>query len=313
MKAATRDKFGGGEVIKIEDVGMPLINDDEILVEVHATTVNRTDCANIRAKPIIMRLFVGVFKPRHRILGTDFAGVVTSIGKNVKSLNIGDRVFGFDDTILSSHAQYMKIKADKVEKIPKSISFEDAVASIEGSHYFINFVNKVNLKKGDNVLVNGGTGAIGSSAIQILKSRGARVVATGSNIEALDNLGADLSIDYREKDFINLDEKFDFVFDTVGKSSYFKCKNILKDKGIYISSELGFLGQNIFLSLFRSSKVKFPFPSNAKSSLIEVRKLLERGEFKPLIDRRYSLDEISKAYDYVEKGEKLGNVVIKVK
>ncbi|MBC8046481.1 MAG: NAD(P)-dependent alcohol dehydrogenase [Fimbriimonadaceae bacterium] len=317
MKAAVYEKYGSPSVLKIKKVEKPTPKDNEVLIRVYATTVNRTDCAMLRAKPFIMRFLTGLLKPNKPILGTDFAGQIEAVGKDVVLFKAGDKVFGFDDNGLSSHAQYMKFSEDKgLTTIPNNITYEQAAASLEGAHYAYNAINKLSLKSGQKVLVNGATGAIGSAAVQLLKYFGANVTAVCNkkNIELVKSIGADKVIDYTKEDFTRSNEKYNFVFDAVGKSSFAKCKSLLESGGVYISSELGPLIQNPFLALFTSiignKKVIFPIPTNCLRSVLFIKKLIEEGKFKAVIDRRYSLEDIAEAYRFVEKGEKTGNVVI---
>lgn len=317
MKAAIHEKYGPPDVIKVKDVKKPTYKDNEVLIKVHAATVNRTDCAMLRAKPFIMRLLTGLLKPRNPTLGTDFAGKIEAIGKEVTSFNVGDRVFGFNDNGIGSHAQYMTLpERSALAIIPDTIPYEQAAASPEGAHYAYNFINKVSLKNGQKILVNGATGAIGSATVQLLKQFEAKVTAVckGQNSELVKSIGAEKVIDYTTEDFTESAEKYDYVFDTVGKSTFGKCKTLLVSGGAYISSELGPKAQNPFLAITTSiigkKKVKFPFPTNLKGSVHSIKKLLEQGKFKAVIDRRYSLEEIADAFRYVEKGQKIGNVVI---
>jgi len=319
MKAIVYKKYGPPDVLQLKEVEKPAPKDNEVMIRVYATTVNRTDCAMLRAKPFIMRFFTGLFKPNKPILGTDFAGTIEAVGKNVASLKVGEKVFGFDDGGLSSHAQYMTLSEDNaLTTMPNNMTYEQATASIEGAHYAYNFINKVDIKRGQKVLVNGATGAIGSAAVQLLKYFGAKVTAV-CNIKDADlvkSLGANKVFDYTKEDFTNSSEKYHFVFDTVGKSTFKKCKPLLVSGGVYMSSELGPMVQNPFLALITpiigDKKVKFPFPTNRSRSVRFIKKLSEEGKFKAVIDRTYSLDKIPEAYRYVEKGQKIGNVVITV-
>ena len=319
MKAAIAEKYGAPRLLKVENVEEPIFKDNEVLIRVYAATVNRTDAAILRAKPFVMRFFTGLFKPNNPILGTDFAGKIEAVGKNVRTLKIGDKVFGFNDQGLSSHAQYMTLSADEaLAIIPDDTTYEQAAASIEGVHYAYNMINKVELKSGQNVLVNGATGAIGSAAVQLLKYFGANVTAVCNtkNIELIKSIGADKIIDYTKEDFTTFKEKYNFIFDTVGKSSFKKCKPLLESGGAYISSELGWMAQNIFFTLITSiigkKKVIFPIPMDCKRSVLFIKKLMEEERFKALIDRKYSLEEIIEAYLYVETGEKTGNVLLDI-
>lgn len=324
MKAAIYKKYGSPSVIKVKNTEKPTTKDNEVLIRVYATTVNRTDCAMLRAKPFIMRFFTGLFKPKNPILGTDFAGKVEAVGKNVKSIKIGDKVFGFNDGGLSSHAQYMTLSEDNaLTTMPNNITYDEAAASIEGTHYAYNFINKIKLKSGQKVLVNGATGAIGSAAVQLLKYFGANVTAVcdSKNTELVKSIGADKVIDYTKVDFTKSNEKFNYIFDAVGKSSFPKCKPVLEIGGVYISSEIGLMAQNLFFALFTpiiskllrkqaGKKVIFPIPEDCRRSVLFIKKLIEEGKFKAVTDRKYPLEEIAEAYRYVEKGQKIGNVII---
>jgi NADPH:quinone reductase-like Zn-dependent oxidoreductase len=317
MKAVIHKKYAPPSVLKILNINKPIPKDNEILVRVYATTVNRTDCAMLRAKPFIMRFFTGLLKPNKPILGTDFAGQIEAVGENVISFKIGDRVFGLDDSGLGSHAHYMSIEENKAIAImPKDCTYEAAAASLEGAHYAYNIINKVRIDNGQKVLVNGATGAIGSALVQLLKYYGANVTAVcdTKNITLVKSLGATAIIDYSKEDFRQSNEKYAFVFDAVGKSSFPKCKSLLENGGIYISTELGWMAENLFYALFTpfigNKKVIFPIPKDCKNSVLLIKKLIEDGFFKAVIDRIYLLDNIADAFTYVEKGEKTGNVVI---
>ena len=323
MKAIICTRYGPPEVLQLKEIAKPIPKDNEVLIKVHATTVNRTDCATIRGKPIFTRLLTGIFKPKKLIPGTEFAGIIEAVGENATSFKVGDKVFGFDALGLGSQAQYMTISEDKaLTTIPKNITYEQAAASTEGAHYAYNFVKKVNLKSGQRVLVNGATGAIGSAAVQLLKYYGLRVTAVCNtkNIELVKSLGADKVIDYTIEDFTKDEEKYNFVFDTAGKSSFFKCKPLLQSGGIYISSDLGYMAQNVFLPLITpiikpmigNKRTIFPIPTDIKRSVLLIKKLIEEGKFRAVIDRKYPLEQIVQAYRYVETGHKTGNVVITV-
>ena len=323
MKAIVYTKYGPPDVLQLKEIAKPIPKDNEVLIKIHATTVNRTDCATIRGKPFFMRIVTGLFKPKKQIPGTEFAGEIEAVGKSVSSLKVADKVFGFDDQGSGSQAQYMTISQDNgLTTIPRDTTFEQAAASTEGAHYAYNFIKKVNLKSGQKVLVNGATGAIGSAAVQLLKYLGLKVTAVCNtkNIELVKSLGADKVIDYTKEDFTKDEEKYNFIFDTVGKSSFFKCKPLLQSGGIYISSDLGYMAQNVFLPLITpiikpmigNKKTIFPVPTDIKGSILLIKKLIEEGNFKAVIDRKYPLEQIVEAYKYVEAGHKTGNVVITV-
>lgn len=282
MKAIVYTKYGSPDVLRLVDIEKPIPKDNELLIQVYATTVNRTDCAQLRAKPFIMRFFTGLFKPRRIILGTAFSGKVKAVGKEVTAFQVGDNVFGLDDDGLSSHAEYMTLSVNKaVTKIPVNVTYEQAAASTEGAHYAYNFINKINIERGQLVLVNGATGAIGSAAVQLLKFFGADVVAVCNteNIDLVKSLGAKKVIDYMKEDFTRNNQEYDFIFDAVGKSTFSKCKPLLKPGGVYISSEPGSMAQNIIFALitpiFGNKTVRFPIPTDIKGSVLFIKKLME--------------------------------------
>jgi len=320
MKSAIRRTYGLPNQIRIENIKKPIPKDNEVLIKVCATTVNRTDCANLTAKPFIMRFVLGLFKPRKIVLGTDFAGEVISFGKNIKSFRIGDKVFGFNDMGSESQAEYIT-KVDKnLFPIPKNINYKQAAASLEGAHYAYTFIHKVNIQSGQKILINGATatGGIGSALLQFVRQYDVQITATCNtkNVKLIKSLGADKIYDYTKEDFTEDKGKYDFIFDAVGKSTFGKCKPILKGNGIYISSELGPYSQNLLYSIItpiiKNKKVIFPVPFSTQKTIPYIMELLKKEKFKPVIDREYSLEEINVAYEYVIRGEKVGNVIVKI-
>ena len=317
MKAAVCTRYGPPEVVVISEVEKPAAGDNGVLVKVHATSVNRTDCAYRAARPFFMRFLTGLIRPRSTVLGTEFAGVVEAIGSGVTSFGVGDKVFGYNEGPFGAHAEYLSIPQDgSVAAMPANVTYQQAAPGTEGSHYALAHIRAAKIHSGQDVLVYGATGAIGSAAVQLLKSLGATVTAvcgTG-HVELVKSLGADRVIDYTAGDFTKDEQKYDVVLDSVGKSSFGQCKPLLKPHGIYISSELGPLAQNPFLALIAplhgGKKVMFPIPKHDQPMVGHLRKLIESGLFRPVIDRTYPLDQIVEAYRYVETGQKTGNVVI---
>lgn len=318
MKASVRRKYGSPNQIKIEIFENPIPKDNEVLIKVYATTVNRTDCANLTAKPFNMRFVLGLFKPRKIILGTDFAGEVVSIGKDVESFCIGNKVFGFNDVGSESQAEFITITTENLFLIPEKIDYKQAAASLEGANYAYTFIHKVNIKSGQKILINGATGGIGSALLQFVRQFDVKITATCNtkNTELIQSLGADKIYDYTREDFTEVKDKYDFIFDSVGKSTFGKCKSLLKEKGVYISSELGPYSQNLFYAVSTSisgtKKVIFPIPYSKQKTIPYIINMLEKGNFKPVIDREYLFEDISKAYEYVITGEKIGNVIINI-
>ena len=268
-----------------------------------------------------MHLIIGLITPKYPVPGTDFTGEVIAIGNQVKRFKKGDRVWGFNDGgKAASHAELMVFNENLgIERMPAGIPALECAASIEGIHYAYNFINKANLKAGETAMVNGGTGAIGSSLIQILRYHKVSVTATcrPEHSDVVKSLGAERTIDYTIQDFTQDTSSYDYVFDAVGKSSFGKCKRLLKKNGVFISSELGPYNENPFLALITpiigGKKVKFPVPLNINRSLEYAAELLEKGGFKPLIDKEYALEDIRKAYAYVLSGQKVGNVILNLR
>ena len=318
MKAAARSKYGLPGDLSIKEFDIPTPKDNEVLIRVHATTVNRTDCHVLSGKPFFMRLFTGLFKPRSSIIGSDFAGEIEAVGSSMRSFKAGDKVMGFGGVFgCGSHSQYFTLPEEKATKImvtmPPNISFDEAAACLEGAVYAAAQINPVKPKPGQKALVYGATGAIGTSYVQFLKYYGVYITAVcrGENKELVKSLGADKVIDYTKEDFTKDSEQYDFVFDAVGKSSFFKCKKLLKEKGGYTSSG-GWI--NFFLliitPLLGGRKVFFFFAARITEELKFIRDRVEKGNFRPVIDRKYPLDKIAEAYRYVVSGQKIGNVII---
>lgn len=319
MKAIVYKKYGPPEVAQLKEVDKPIPKDNEVLLKVYAGTVNRTDSGFRSAEYFVSRFWSGLFKPKYQILGNEFAGVIEEIGKEVTLFKKGDKIFGYDDKTCGGHGEYLTIVENKaIAQLPNNLNFYEAAPATEGAHYALNNIRASKIKKGENALVYGATGAIGTAAVQLLKHFGIHVtaVANSKNMELVKSLGADVVIDYQTEDFTKTETKFHFIFDAVGKSSFGVCKPLLTKKGIYISTELGKNGQNIFYALttplFGGRKVLFPIPKITQEDVIFFKDLIEKGEYKPVIDRHYTLDQIVEAYKYVESGQKTGNVVLKI-
>jgi NADPH:quinone reductase-like Zn-dependent oxidoreductase len=320
MRAAVRTRYGPPDVVRVAEVDRPAVGDHDVLVRVHATTVNRTDCGFRAAHPFFIRFLSGLAKPRATVLGTEFAGAVEAVGTGVTSFGVGDDVFGFSEWRFGAHAEYLSIPEDgPLATMPANVTYEEAAPSTEGSHYALSLITRAKIRSGQDVLVNGATGAIGSAAVQILKSIGAVVTAVcaAEHVDLVKGLGAVRVIDYTAVDFTKDAQTYDVVLDAVGKSSFGRCRRLLKPGGTYLSSDLGPLSQNPILALitplFGGKKVMFPIPPKYDQQRVRhVKELIESGAFRPVIDRRYRLDQIVEAYRYVEAGRKIGNVVIGV-
>ena len=317
LKAVVRTNYCKAEDLSLSDIPYPQIKDDEVLVRIDYTTVNRTDCANLNAKPFIMRFVLGMFKPRKSTIGTDFAGDIVEVGRDSKCFKPGDQVFGFKDVVAQSQAEFAVFKERDLFLIPEGIEKDTAAASLEGAHYAFTFFQLANIKANQKIFVHGGTGAIGSALIQFAKTLDVHVTAScrAEHMDEVLAIGADRVIDYTKEEFTKLNDQYDIILDAVGKSTFGKCKSVLSDQGIYISSELGPFIQNVYLPLLTKltkKKVYFPVPIKVEQSIPFISKMLATGKFKPMIDRMFNMEEISEAYQYVLSGQKKGNVLLKI-
>jgi len=313
MKAAFRSKYVPPGVLNIQEIDKPTPKDNEVLIRVYAASVNRSDNHVLTGRPFIMRLFTGLFKPKLAVTGSDFAGQIEATGPAVRSFKAGDKVMGFGGGFgIGSHAQYITFPETKrIVLMPGNITYEQAAACLEGTYYAAIGINQLKPTAGQKALVYGATGAIGSAYVQFLKYCGVYITAVcgGENSELVRSWGADKIIDYKTEDFTKDEEQYDFVFDAVGKSSFVKCKPLLKKNGIYASSG-GF--ENLFLVLITPllGGKKVLFPKDNRGNMGFIKELVEKGSFRPVIDRKYPIDKIAEAFTYVASGQKIGNVII---
>ena len=282
-------RYGPPEVVHVVDVARPIPGADELLVRVHAATVNRTDCGYRTAHPWFIRGFTGITRPQRAVLGNEFAGVVEAVGEQVRRFAIGDRVFGYDDTRFGCHAEYLALGQDAaIATMPDDRDFEAMAPATEGSHYALVYIRAAGVGDHSNVLVYGATGAIGSAAVQIMKSLGAQVTAVcgTEQVDLVAGLGADRVIDRTKTDFTSGVGEYDVVFDAVGKCSFWECRKMLKPQGIWSSTDLGPLSQNPLLVLTtrwsRGRRVLFPFPKIDRDIVGYLRGLIESRRFTPV-------------------------------
>lgn len=319
MNAAIYTEYGGPDVVRLADIPKPVPAKNELLVRVHASTVNRTDTGFRTAEYVISRLFSGLFRPKQPVLGSEFAGEVVEVGADVTLFKPGDRIFGFDDERFGGHAEYLCIAEDRgIATIPDGWSYAEAAPLAEGSHYALCNLRAAGVGAGTRILINGSTGAIGSAAVQLSVHLGAEVTAVCAtpHLELVTSLGAHRVVDYTTTDVVSLGGEYDVVYDAVGKRRFRDFKSVLKPGGVYMSTELGPRGENIWLGLYgllhKRTRVLFPIPITTADDIRYIRELAVIGAFKPVIDRSYGLAEIVEAHRYVQAGMKTGNVIIRI-
>jgi NADPH:quinone reductase-like Zn-dependent oxidoreductase len=324
MKAVVYDHYGPPDVLRIEQVARPTPKDDEVLVKVHAATVNRLDVhtreANRKSGLLVSalsRLVSGVRAPRQRILGSEFAGEVVEISANITDFKVGDMVFGNTGLRFGTHAEFTCVKQSaRIANMPTNANFEQAAAITDGAFNALWCLRVGNVHQGQTILVYGASGAIGTAGVQLARYLGANVTAVcgTKNLELVKSLGADRVVDYTKEDFTNDGERYDAIFDAVGKESFDRTKGSLKPGGVYLATD-GF--RNLLLHFwtqrFGDKKVRFQLPPvYAQKDLLLLKELVETGKFKPVIDRIYSLEQVIDAARYVETEQKTGNVVLTI-
>ncbi len=315
LRAVVHDTYGPPDVLRIEEVDRPTPADDEILVRVHATTVNRTDCGWRSATPFFVRYFTGIRQPKQRILGMELSGEVDALGPAVRGFAVGDHVFGVKG--FGANAEFVCVRESAaLAHKPAAVSFEEAAAVCDGACLAMSCLRCADLRSGRRLLVYGASGSIGTAAVQLAKHFGAHVTAVCNtkNVELVRSLGADEVIDYLNEDFTKNGETYDVVFDAVGKHSFRRSRGSLAPGGRFIETDLGFMWHVPALALLTrlvgDRKVTLGIGKYRREDVLFVKGLIEAGEYRPVIDRTYPLEEIVEATRYVETGEKTGNVVL---
>jgi len=323
MKAIVSTKYGSPDVLQLKEVEKPIPKDHEVLIRVRAASVTAADGMMRKGTPFYGRLFIGLMRPNNPIPGTGFAGVIEAVGKEVKLFKEGDSVFGETGVGFSTNAEYVCVPEEGVlTTLPNNMSYEEAAPVCDGALTSLSFLKDIGkIQSGQRVLINGASGSLGSSAVQIAKNFGAEVtgVCSTTNLEMVKSLGAEKVIDYTKEGFIKTGQTYDIIFDTVGKNSFSRCKDSLRENGVYLSPVLGLplLFQMIWTSKVGSKKAKFSATglrpvSELRALLSELKESIEEGKIKSIIDRSYPLEQTAEAHRYVDKGHKKGNVVITV-
>ncbi|MEW8584792.1 MAG: NAD(P)-dependent alcohol dehydrogenase, partial [Candidatus Thiodiazotropha sp.] len=321
MKAVVYTKYGPPEVLHVEEVVPPIPEDDELLIRVRAAEATKADCEmrgfNFQVKWFMpsLRLMLGLFKPRKRILGGYFAGEVEAIGKEVTRFNKGDSLFGSTKLRLGAYAEYMTLPQHyTLVRMPVNLTYAEAAAVPLGGLNALHFMRKAEIKSGEKVLVNGAGGSIGTFGVQIAKTMGAEVTAVDSGIkeEMLREIGADHFIDYTREDFTESEQSYDVIFSMVAKTPFKKCIKLLNRNGRYLlaNPRVSDMLRSIMVSRFSDKQAMFAFAGETEEELNTLREMIEKGEIGPTVDKVYPMEEAVEAHRSVETEQRLGSIVI---
>ena len=310
MRAVVHRRYGPPEVLRIEDVEQPVPADDQVLVRVHASTVNRSDCGLRGGWPWFARVFYGLLRPKYPVAGMEFAGAVAAVGANVTRFAVGDRVFGVKR---GANAEYVCVReGGAIAHMPEALDFHQAGIT-DGACTAFAMLRQVGDRARGRIVVYGASGSIGTAAVQIAKHLGAHVTAVCNekNVALVGSLGPDEVVDYEREDFAGRGEAYDLVFDAVGRSSYRRVRRTLKPNGLYITTDGGFMWHAPFLALV-NRRVKLGVARYQQEDVETLKRLVDAGEYRPVIDRSYPLEDVVEATRYVETEQKTGNVVLLV-
>jgi NADPH:quinone reductase-like Zn-dependent oxidoreductase len=317
VKAVVYDRYGPPDVLRLEEVARPAPKPDEVLIRVHATTMNRTDCGLRAGEPFVSRVISGFPRPRWKILGTELAGTVEAAGAAVTEFAPGDEVFGVNAWRFGAHAEFVCMRErGPLGPKPAGLSFEEAAAVCDGAVLALGCLRAASVRQGQSILVYGASGSIGTAAVQLASCLGTDVTAVCSteNVELVRSLGADHVIDYTRADFTHNGETYDVVFDAVGMQSFGRCRDSIRPGGAYLATDhLHNLALVLWTSMIGSRKVLFPIPPKyTKEDVLYLSQLIGEGRYRAVVDRRYPLDDVVDAAAYVETKQKTGNVVLTV-
>lgn len=320
MKAVVYKSYGPPNVLQFEELAKPVPKDDEVLIRTHATTVTSGDWRARsldmpRGFGLIARLIFGITKPRQTVLGSELAGTIEAIGKDVTRFSVGDRVFAFTGSKLGCYVAYKCFSENgNVVHAPSNLTLAESAALSFGGTTALDFFRKGKLQKGNELLINGASGGVGTTAVQLAKHLGARVtgVCSGRNAELVKSLGADHVIDYTKQDFADLGIRYDLIMDTVGSAPYARSKKALKDNGrlLLVLGGLSDMLRAPIVSLRSQQRIIAGAAAERLDDLERLAEVASSGELKPFIDREYSAEQIIEAHQYVDSGRKRGNVVI---
>ncbi len=313
MKAIVYQKYGSPDVLELQEVDKPIVTDGEVLVRVHAASVNPLDWHFLRGTPLVVRVVAGLLRPKRKILGADVAGKVEAVGGKVTQFQPGDEIFGTGDP-LGAFAEYLRVPEDRVVLKPANLTYEEAAAApVAALTALQGLRDKGQIQSGHKVLINGASGGVGTFAVQIAKSFGAEVtgVCSTRNLDMVRSIGADRVIDYSEEDFTKTGARYDLFLDAVGNRSLPDCKRVLRPTGVYVAAA-GSPARSLWMLMIGGKKMVSMLTKPNREDVGFIKELLETGKVTPVIDRRYPLSEVAEALRYLEEGHAQGKVVITV-
>ena len=319
MRAVVYDRYGPPDVLRIEDVEKPVPKDDEVLIKIHASTITQSDTHLRAARPVIWRLLLGLRRPRQRILGVELAGEVEVVGAAVTGFRVGDRVFG--TKWFGAHAEYICMRERAaLAHMPAGVGFDEAAAVCDGALQALATLRAADVRAGQRIVIYGASGSLGTAAVQLAKDRGAHVtgVCSTRNVELVRSLGADEVVDYTQADFTKNGQQYDAIIDAVGKYAFYWGRRALKPGGVYVETDFGPHKLDTIIMifatrLFGARRLKFAGGQKDKPDVLFMKGLIEAGRFRPVIDRRFPMEQVVEAHRYVEAWHKTGNVVLTVR
>lgn len=322
MKAVVIEKYGGPEVLSVQEVPTPLPKENEVLIKVNAACLSRASAMMRTGTPKYARLFLGLKRPKHPIPGSGFAGIVTQVGSAVEDFEVGDAVFGETAETFGTNAEYVCVPdSGIILPMPDHLSFEEAAVMCDGPVTSYNFLKNLGkVKQGQKVLINGASGSLGVAAIQIAKHMGAEVtgVCSGANVALVRSLGADHVIDYTKEDFTESSERYNVIYDTVGKSYFAKARKVLTKEGAYLSPVLnGKIMLPMLMNWTRKQKAKFDATGLSPAAKIKnmirgLEPIMKKEHYNPVLERRYTMEQVVEAHQYIDSGRKRGNIVLSI-
>ncbi|MEZ5058420.1 MAG: NAD(P)-dependent alcohol dehydrogenase [Saprospiraceae bacterium] len=317
MKAVIYQQYGKPEVLVSKEINNPVANENQVLVRIHHTSVTIGDTLVRKGSPFPIRFMSGLFKPKNPVLGHEFSGVVESVGTKVTEFKTGDRVFGSTGTGSGTYAEYFVMDENAhIAKLPDNISLSEASTIPVGALTALYFLQKGKIVEGQEILIHGASGSVGTAAVQLAKAFGATVTAvcSGSKAKMVSEIGADQVIDYKKEDFLKTDKKYDLIFNVSGKTSFKDCKAVMQADAMYVAANAAGsdYGKIFFGKKSEKKRIVAGVMKGSKENLKIIASIIAKGQFKSVIDKTFPMEQLAEAHAYVEKGDKAGNVAINI-